>query len=104
MQYNHPSCVDAFADLARLVGLPEGSPDDMSQAFIDAVAELLAKVKIPTSLAALGLKADQQDFVAQNALNAARLVKNNPRPLDLSAMQSITRAAFSGERAALRAV
>jgi alcohol dehydrogenase class IV len=104
MQYNRPSCVGAFADLARLVGLPEGSPDDMSQAFIDAVAELLAKVKIPTSLAALGLKADQQDFVAQNALNAARLVKNNPRPLDLSAMQSITRAAFAGERAALRAI
>ena len=103
MQFNRPFCVGAFADLARLVGLPEGTPDDMSQAFIDAVAELLAKVKIPTSLAALGLKADQQDFVAQNALNAARLVKNNPRPLDLSAMQSITRAAFSGERAALRA-
>jgi len=40
--------------------------------------------------------------VAENGLNAARLVKNNPRPLDLSAMQAITRAAFSGERAALR--
>jgi len=104
MQFNRPSCADAFAELARAVGLPEGSSEDMSQAFIDAVADLLAKVKIPTSLAALGLRADQQDFVAENALNAARLVKNNPRPLDLAAMQSITRAAFSGERAALRAL
>jgi alcohol dehydrogenase class IV len=76
----------------------------MSQAFIDAVATLLAAVKIPVSLAALGLPADQQDFVAENALNAARLVKNNPRPLDLAAMQSITRAAFSGDRAALRTI
>ena len=104
MQYNQPSCVDAFAQLARAVGLPDGTPDEMSQAFIDAVADLLAKVKIPLSLAALGLKPDQQDFVAENALNAARLVKNNPRFLDLSAMQSITRAAFSGDRSALRAL
>jgi hypothetical protein len=37
-------------------------------------------------------------------LKAARLVKNNPRPLDLIAMQNITRAAFSGERSALRAL
>lgn len=104
MQYNRPSCVGAFVELARTIGLPEGSPDAMSQAFIDAVATLLAAVKIPVSLAALGLPADQQDFVAENALNAARLVKNNPRPLDLAAMQSITRAAFSGDRAALRTI
>lgn len=104
MQYNRPSCVGAFAELARTIGLPDGSPEDLSQAFIDAVADLLAKVKIPRSLEALGLKADQQDYVAENALNAARLVKNNPRPLDLPAMQSITRAAFLGERASLRAL
>ncbi|MHA6769888.1 iron-containing alcohol dehydrogenase [Sphingobium ummariense] len=102
MQYNRPYCAEAFAELAKVIGLPEGSVEEMSQAFIDAVADLLGKVNIPRSLEALGLKADQQDFVAQNALNAARLVKNNPRPLDLSAMQSITRAAFSGEREALR--
>ena len=104
MQFNRPSCVEAFAELARAVGIPEGSADEMSQAFIDAAADLLGRIAIPRSLAELGLKADQQDFVAENALNAARLVKNNPRPLDLSAMQSITRAAFAGERSALRAL
>jgi len=104
MQFNRPSCVEAFAELARAVGIAEGSADEMSQAFIDAAADLLGRIAIPRSLAELGLKADQQDFVAENALNAARLVKNNPRPLDLSAMQSITRAAFSGERSALRAL
>lgn len=102
MQFNRPFCAPAFAELARTVGLSDAAEEDMSQAFIDAVADLLGRVNIPPSLAALGLKADQQDFVAENALNAARLVKNNPRPLDLPAMQSITRAAFSGERAALK--
>lgn len=102
MQFNQPFCAPAFAELARTVGLPGAAEEELSQAFIDAVADLLGRVNIPRSLAALGLKSDQQDFVAENGLNAARLVKNNPRPLDLSAMQAITRAAFSGERAALR--
>jgi alcohol dehydrogenase len=104
MQYNRPACVDAFAELARTVGLGDGDAETQSQAFIDAVADLLARVRIPGSLAELGLTADQQDYVAQNSLNAARLIKNNPRPLDLPAMQSITHAAFTGERAALRAL
>lgn len=102
MQYNQPCCMPAFAELARTIGLPDAPPEEMSQGFIDAVADLLGRVNIPRTLAALGLQAEQQDFVAENALNAARLVKNNPRPLDLAAMQHITRAAFSGERAALR--
>lgn len=104
MQFNQPFCIPAFAELARAVKLSDAPEAEMSQAFIDAVAGLLGRVGIPRSLAALGLKADQQDFVAENALNAARLVKNNPRPLDLPAMQSITRAAFAGERAALKSV
>jgi alcohol dehydrogenase len=104
MQFNQPACAPGFAELAREVGLSGATESDLSQAFIDAVADLLGTVGIPRSLAALGLKEDQQDFVAQNSLNAARLVKNNPRPLDLAAMQSITRAAFAGERASLRAL
>jgi alcohol dehydrogenase len=104
MQYNRSSCVDSFAELARTVGLTEGTPDELSQAFIDAAAELLAKIGIPTSLKALGLSADQQDYVAETSLNSARLIKNNPRPLDLSAMQAITRAAYAGERQSLRTI
>nr|WP_253201249.1 iron-containing alcohol dehydrogenase [Sphingomonas quercus] len=104
MQFNRPACAPAFAELARAIGLPAGPVEETSQAFIDAVATLLAAVHIPGSLAELGLEADQQDYVAKTALNSARLVKNNPRPLDLSAMQSITRAAFAGDRAALHSI
>lgn len=104
MQFNQPCCIDAFAELARTIDLPEAPAEELSQAFIDAVADLFAAVNIPRSLAALGLKAEDQEFVAQNALTAARLVKHNPRPLDLAAMQSITRAAFAGDRAQLRSI
>lgn len=104
MQYNRPSCTEAFAELADVVGLSGETPTERAQAFIDAVTELFAKIGIPETLEALGLKADQQDYVAEYSLNAARLVKNNPRPLDLPAMQAITRAAFSGDRASLETI
>lgn len=106
MQFNRPSCASAFAELAVLVGL--GGKDEgeavLSQKFIDGVAELFAAIGIPRSLEELGLKADQQEYVAQNSLNAARLIKNNPRALDLDAMTHITKAAYSGERKALETV
>ncbi|WP_293974351.1 iron-containing alcohol dehydrogenase [Sphingomonas sp.] len=101
MQFNRSACPDAFAELADMLGLAGETVEDRAQAFIDAVADLLAAIRIPVSLAELGLHADQQDFVAEHALKAARLVKNNPRLLDLGGMQAITRAAFAGDRASL---
>lgn len=101
MQYNRSACPEAFADLADTIGITAGTLTERSQAFIDAAAELLVRIGIPASLADLGLDAQQQDYVAEYSLNAARLIKNNPRPLDLTAMQAITRAAFTGDRASL---
>lgn len=101
MQFNRPACASAFAELADLIGLTGENEAARSQAFIDAVADLFARIDIPLSLEALGLRADQQEFVATHSLDAARLIKNNPRPLDLPAMTTITRAAFAGDRASL---
>jgi len=101
MQFNRPACADGFAELAKLVGIEGATPAERAQAFIDAVDALFQRIGIPKSLADLGLRADQQDHVAEYSLNAARLIKNNPRPLDLAAMQTITRAAFAGDRATL---
>jgi alcohol dehydrogenase class IV len=104
MQYNRPACAQAFADLADVIGVTGGSVEERSQAFIDAVTDMFARIGIPDSLSALGLADDQQDYVAEYSLQAARLIKNNPRPLDLAAMQIITRAAFKGDRASLEAI
>lgn len=98
MQFNRPACAASYAELGSLIGLPDGSVEDCSQAFIEAVAKLLAAIGIPASLAELGMTEDQQDYVAEHSLDAARLIKNNPRTLDLSAMRAITRAAFIGDR------
>jgi alcohol dehydrogenase class IV len=100
MEYNRPACVAAYAEIARAIGL-SGTDEVLSHQLIDAVAALLKEIGIPVTLKELGLPEDKQDWTAQSAMGSARLVNNNPRPLDVDALAAITRAAFSGNRAAL---
>ncbi len=100
MEFNRPSSVAAFAEIGRAIGLT-GSDEELSHKLIDAVAALLKEIGIPVTLKDLGLPEDKQDWTAESAINAARLVNNNPRKLDVDALKAITRAAFSGDRAAL---
>jgi alcohol dehydrogenase class IV len=100
MEFNRPNCVTAFAEIGRAIGL-SGTDEELSHRLIDEVAKLLKSVGIPVTLRELGLPEDKQDWTAQSAMSAARLVNNNPRLLDENAMKAITRAAFSGDRAAL---
>jgi len=104
MEFNRPFCTGAFAHIARVLEIGAGadSDDALSRQLIDEVARLLDSVGIPRTLKDLGLPPDRQDWTAESALGITRLVKNNPRPLDLPAMQAITRAAYTGDRASLR--
>lgn len=104
MEFNRPDCVDTFAQMARMLRLGDASTtnDDLSRILVDEVARLFASVGIPRTLKDLGLPEDKQQWTAESAIGIGRLVKNNPRPLDLRAMQAITSAAYSGDRASLR--
>ena len=100
MEFNRPNCVATFAQIGRAIGLC-GTDEELSHKLIDEVAKLLKDIGIPATLRELGLPEDKQDWTAQSAIGATRLVNNNPRLLDVDAMKAITRAAFSGDRAAL---
>ena len=100
MEFNRPSCVAAFAEIGRAIGLP-GDDEKVSRDVIDAVAALLQSVGIPRTLKELGLPEDRQEWTAESAIGAARLVNNNPRKLDVESLKAITHAAFSGDRARL---
>jgi alcohol dehydrogenase class IV len=102
MEFNRPKCVPAFAEIARMLNIRGDSDDQLSHNLIDETAKLLESVGIPRTLKELGLPFDKQDWAAENAIGATRLVNNNPRSLDLNAMYQITRAAYSGDRASLR--
>ncbi|WP_380166304.1 iron-containing alcohol dehydrogenase [Jannaschia sp. R86511] len=105
MEFNRPARVPELAAIAREMGAdPAASPEDLADEAIERVAALLASVGIPRTLAELGLPADRLRWTAEQAMGAARLVANNPRPLDVEAMAGIVRAAHSGDRGALREV
>jgi alcohol dehydrogenase len=93
-----------FARIAEALGVATAETDEerLADCAIDAVATLFAAVGIPRTLADLGLSRDKESWVAEQALSAARLVTNNPRPLDVESMHRIVHAAWSGERATLR--
>jgi alcohol dehydrogenase len=103
MQFNRDSCIREMVEIGEALGLPATRAPDAFAAdtAIDAVADLFASVGIPKTLADLGITAAQLPTVAEQALGSARLIKNNPRPLDLSTMTELVHAAFSGDRSAL---
>lgn len=104
MEYNLPAAMSEMARIADALGLPatEGGQRERAYAAIDAVARLFGSIGIPKNLHVLGLREDKLAWTAEQSLGASRLVKNNPRPLDVEAMTTIVSAAFSGDRMALR--
>ncbi len=103
MEFNRPTRIPELAAVARAMGAPaDATPEDLADQAIDRVADLLASVGIPSTLAELGLPADQLRWTAEQASGAERLVANNPRPLDVDALELIVRAAHAGDRSALR--
>lgn len=103
MEFNRPYRIPELAAVAVEMGASaDDAPETLADEAIERVAALLASVGIPATLADLGLPADQQRWTAEQALGAERLVANNPRPLDVDALEHIVRAAYLGDRASLR--
>ncbi|MFG1813921.1 iron-containing alcohol dehydrogenase [Kribbella sp. NPDC049174] len=99
MRYNAPARVREFAEIAAILGVPvSGDEETQALAGIDAIDRLLDRIGIPPTLKELGLTEDQLSYVAAMGLKSARLVDNNPRPLDADALYEITRAAYAGDR------
>ena len=100
MAFNAAERTPELAELAGALGVagtPGAGADGLARAAVRAVADLLAPVGIPRDLAALGVEAQQLPWVAAEALNARRLVENNPRPLDEASALALLRAAHAGD-------
>ena len=99
MRYNAPARIAEFAEIATIFGLPATDhAETQAMAGIEAVDGLLDRIGIPPTLKELSLTEDQLEYVASMGLRSARLVDNNPRPLDAGALLEITRAAYVGDR------
>jgi alcohol dehydrogenase len=99
MAFNAPERIDKLGELARALGAAGGQsePVTLARAAVRAVADLLASVGIPRTLADLGVPADRLPDIARDAQSARRLVENNPRPLDEEAALGLLRAAYTGD-------
>jgi alcohol dehydrogenase class IV len=93
MEYNRTARPDEIAELSSFMGG-------------DAVAQVHAlglQIGLPASLAEIGVARDDLRGMAEAAVGIKRLVDNNPRPLDVDALQAILDAAWHGEPERLRA-
>ncbi|MFI5408749.1 iron-containing alcohol dehydrogenase [Kaistia sp. UC242_56] len=102
MTYNRAVVAEQIAEVGAALGVDgEGrSVEAMADGTIAEISRLFAAIGITPTLAALGLPADKVDWTAEQALGIGRLVKNNPRSLDLDAMRRLVQAAYDGDLAA----
>ncbi|WP_454747360.1 iron-containing alcohol dehydrogenase [Ciceribacter selenitireducens] len=104
MEFNRAYCEPELAEIGKAMGLEAAgrSVSHQAGAAIDAVEQLFASIGIPKTIADLGVRSEQLAQVAEQAMGSARLIKNNPRPIELDTMTTLVDAAFTGERTSLR--
>lgn len=104
MEFNRAYCEPELAEIGKAMGLEAAgrTVSDQAGAAIDAVEQLFASIGIPKTIADLGVRSEQLVQVAEQAMGSARLIKNNPRPIELDTMATLVDAAFTGERTRLR--
>jgi alcohol dehydrogenase class IV len=102
MAYNRDASLNAMAEIAEALGVDGRgrSVMELADAAISKVAGIFQAIGITPTLAALGLPEDKLEWTAEAAFGIERLLKNNPRPLDLSSLKRLIGAAFVGDLAA----
>lgn len=100
MRFNLPSCVEAFAEMGRIFGVAQASqaPIEQAQAAIQRIETLLQTARAPLELRSIGLKPEQFNAIADQAMQATRLLDNNPRTLSKEAVVAILQKGYEGDR------
>ncbi|MFF5988491.1 iron-containing alcohol dehydrogenase [Prauserella flavalba] len=100
MRYNLPAREPEFAEVADVLGVadPGQSRASRARAGIERVDAILAALDVPPDLRELGLKPEQFDTVAEQALRARRLTANNPRELTKGSVLEILERGYHGDR------
>ncbi|MDO6694813.1 iron-containing alcohol dehydrogenase [Aliiglaciecola sp. 3_MG-2023] len=97
MQWNKSACLARFVDMANALSTPvspENNADFVANKVIQQLHNLCAQVGIPKGLHSLGINKEDIPELAQEAIKVERLLKNNPRKLSLSDIESIYYAAY----------
>jgi alcohol dehydrogenase len=95
MEYNRPARAEELEALSAVMGGGDA---------VDVAHALGQRIGLPASLAAIGIEREAVRGLAEQSVGIRRLIDNNPRPLDVDALESILTAAWHGEPARLSSV
>lgn len=82
LEYNRPVRREAYAALARSLGIADGGATEATDALIAECVRLADAVGLPTDMADLGLDSGDIDELVENVLVQERRLKTNPRRVD----------------------
>ena len=90
MAYNRDAIEGKLGRVAEAIGLAAaGDAKKSSFAVVERLESMIADLKIPTSLSALGIKADAIPELAESAFGVKRLLDNNPKELSREDIKAI---------------
>lgn len=100
MRFNLPYATREFAEIGRLLGVARAgdSERDQGRAAISRIEELLEAVGAPLELTALGVKPEHFEQIGKAAVQATRLVLNNPAPLTEENVVALLRRGVAADR------
>lgn len=92
MEYNMPECIDKYPRIAEAMGVDiKGlTPQEASQAAVDAVRALAIRVGIPQHLSDLGIKESDIPALAEQAI-ADVCTPGNPRECSIEYIKALNR-------------
>jgi alcohol dehydrogenase class IV len=96
MEYNIPGCPERLAAVAQLLGEEVNglAPWEAAELAVEAVQRLKAEIGIPMRLQDLGVEEAELLPLAEATAQVTRLLRVNPRPLDIDALEGILRRAW----------
>lgn len=90
LEYNLPFGVERYAEIARVIGVPEYASDmEAAREGIRRIGELCRKVGIPPGIQEFNVPVNAVPSLARSAMTVQRLLKNNPRQLSLKEIEQI---------------
>jgi alcohol dehydrogenase class IV len=96
MNFNLSHCANLYAELAPCIYDSislDGSEKEIAQALISFIADLIKQLKLPVSLAEMGIGKNDINTLANDAMLQTRLLVNNPKPVTLEDVKHIYRQA-----------
>ncbi|MDT4869951.1 lactaldehyde reductase [compost metagenome] len=92
LRFNLEEAAPLYAELADIV-LPglQGDARSKARALAEHFAELPKRLRLPTRLRDVGIGEDDIEALAQDAMNQARLLGNNPREVYLDDARALYR-------------